>query len=73
MSADVAPVRLLRLPDVLHRVALGRSAWYALVAAGRAPRPCHLGQRCVAWPEHEVSEWIAVRIAARQAPEAKRS
>jgi prophage regulatory protein len=67
MSADVAPVRLLRLPDVLHRVALGRSAWYSLVAAGRAPQPCHLGQRCVAWPEHEIDGWVGARIAERTA------
>ena len=67
MTADTAPVRLLRLPDVLHRVALGRSAWYAAIAAGQAPQPVHLGQRCVAWPEAEVDEWIAARIAGRGA------
>ena len=59
--------RLLRLPDVLNRVGLGRSAWYALVAAGLAPRPVRLGLRCVAWPEAEVGEWIAARIAERAA------
>ena len=67
MTLDAAPVRLLRLPAVLDRVALGRSAWYALVAAGQAPQPCRLGQRCVAWPEHEVSAWVAARISDRAA------
>ena len=67
MSLDATP-RLLRLPDVLDRVGLGRSAWYAMVAAGQAPQPVHLGPtRCVAWPEHEINAWVAARIAERTA------
>lgn len=62
-----APLRLLRLPEVLARVAVGRSQWYAMIAAGEAPRPVHLGGRSVAWPEHEVEAWIAARIAERKA------
>lgn len=62
MSAPT--LRLLRLPEVLGRVGLGRSAWYAAIAARQAPKPCHLG-RCAAWPEHEIDIWIAERIAAR--------
>ena len=65
MTIDAVPVRLLRLPAVLDRVALGRSAWYAMIAAGLAPQPVHLGQRCVAWPEHEISAWVGARIAER--------
>ena len=61
-----APLRLLRLPEVLARVGLGRSAWYDLVRASRAPQPCHLG-RSVAWPEHEIENWVAARIAERTA------
>jgi prophage regulatory protein len=68
VTGDTAPVRLLRLPAVLDRVGLGRSAWYVLIGAGLAPQPVHLGQRCVAWPEAEVDEWIAARIAERGAP-----
>jgi prophage regulatory protein len=68
-TAAPTPLRLLRLPEVLVRVGLGRSAWYDLVRAGRAPQPCHLGERCVAWPEHEISEWVAARIAERPARE----
>lgn len=70
MSADPAPLRLLRLPEVLGRVGLGRSAWYDHVSAGRAPQPCHLG-RSVAWPEHEIAAWVAARIAERPAREAQ--
>lgn len=71
MTIDTVPVRLLRLPDVLGRVGLGRSAWYALVAAGLAPQPVRLGQRCVAWPEHEINAWVVARISERPAREAR--
>ena len=69
-AAAPAPLRLLRLPEVLGRVGLRRSAWYELVGAGLAPQPCRLG-RCVAWPDHEIDEWVAARIAERPAREAR--
>jgi prophage regulatory protein len=65
MSAQ-QELRLLRLPNVLQRVALGRSQVYALVGAGKFPRPVHLGERTVAWVEREVDAWIASRIAERE-------
>ena len=65
-----APLRLLRLPEVLARVGLRRSAWYDLVRIGRAPQACHLG-RSVAWPEHEIEEFVRARIAERPAREAR--
>ena len=67
MTAGAAPVRLLRLPGVLGRVGLGRSTWYAMIAAGQAPQPCRLGQRLVAWVEPEIDEWVNARIAERTA------
>ena len=67
MTADVAPVRLLRLPDVLVRVGISRSAVYELVQRGAFPRPVKLGTRCTAWVEREISAWIDVRIAERPA------
>jgi len=70
MTASTAPLRLLRLPEVLGRVGVGRSAWYDLVRAGRAPQPCHLG-RSVAWVEHEIDEFVRARIAERPTQEAR--
>ena len=67
MSLDVGPLRLLRLPEVLARVGLKRSALYEIVSRGSFPRPCRLGQRCVAWPEHEVNAWLQARLAERDA------
>jgi prophage regulatory protein len=65
VNLDVGPLRLLRLPEVLARVGLRRSAVYELVSRGAFPQPCRLGQRCVAWSEHEVDAWISKRLDER--------
>ena len=57
----MATRRLLRLPAVLERTGLGRSALYALMLAGKFPRPLRIGARAVAWLEDEVDEWIRKR------------
>lgn len=46
--------RLMRLPEVLARIPVGRSTWWGWVATGRAPRPVRLGDRCTCWRESEV-------------------
>lgn len=58
---------LLRLPDVMARTALSRSALYAEMAKGNFPKPVKIGGRINAWPDNEVAEWIAARIEARAA------
>ena len=67
MSGVDAPVRLLRLPDVLGRVALSRSAVYDLVQRGAFPQPVKLAARCTAWVESEIDGWVGARIAERTA------
>lgn len=56
---------LQRLPEVKARCGLSRSEIYRRVSIGDFPAPVKLGERASAWPEHEVSAWIASRIAAR--------
>ncbi len=63
-----APVySLLRLPEVRARTGLSRSAIYLQIQRGTFPAPLKIGQHASAWPEHEVSQWIADRIAERDA------
>lgn len=50
--------RLLRLPEVLERVALSKSTLYARVRDGTFPKPRRLGTLS-AWLESEVEAWIA--------------
>ena len=56
--ASVPPPRLLRLPEVIDRVGLRRSAIYQRMSEGRFPK-CHsLGPKCSVWVEAEINAWI---------------
>jgi prophage regulatory protein len=58
---------LLRLPAVQSRTSLSRSRIYELLELGAFPRPVKLSGRINAWPDNEVADWIAARIAEREA------
>lgn len=66
-TASGQSLTLLRLHEVCRRTGKSRSEIYRRIAAGDFPKPVKLGERASAWPEHEVSAWIADRIAARDA------
>lgn len=52
--------RLIRLPEVMRRVGLGRSTIYRWMSEGKFPTPVQLGGHSVAWVEEEVDAWIEV-------------
>ena len=54
--------RLIRLPEVQHRVGLGRSTIYRWMAEGKFPKPVQLGGYAVAWAADEVEAWISDRL-----------
>lgn len=54
--------RLIRLPEVQHRVGLGRSTIYRWMSEGKFPKPVQLGGYAVAWAEDEVEAWITTRL-----------
>ena len=56
--------RLLRLPEVAAQVGLKRAAIYQRIATGDFPAPVAIGIRARAWPESDIQDWIADRIAA---------
>lgn len=53
-----APPRLLRLPEVMDRVGLRRSAIYQRMSEGRFPKCRTLGAKCSVWVEAEINDWI---------------
>lgn len=57
-SARNAPFGLLRLPQVLQLVPVGRSTWLAGVKAGRFPSAVKLGPRTVAWRGEDIERLI---------------
>jgi len=59
-----AAARLIRLPEVMARVGLKRSAIYQRMSEGRFPRSRSLGPKCAVWVEQEIDAWI--RDVAKQ-------
>ena len=56
------PGKLLRLPAVMERCALGRSSIYAGVRNGTFAKPVRLSARAVAWREEEIDRWVSERV-----------
>jgi len=52
------PSRLLRLPEVMARVGMKRSAIYQRMSEGRFPKSRSLGPKCAVWVEAEIDDWI---------------
>jgi prophage regulatory protein len=65
LSSPLAPGRLLRLPEVMARVGLRRSAIYQRMSDGRFPRSRSLGPKCTVWVEAEIDEWVRKVIERR--------
>lgn len=64
-SATIIPAkpgRLLRLPAVMERCALGRSSIYAGVRNGTFVTPVRLSARAVGWREEEIDRWVSERV-----------
>lgn len=62
---------LLRRPEVQSLTSLSRSSLFALVAAGRFPRPVRVSSRRVAWLQTDIEAWLAEKVSARDAGNSK--
>lgn len=58
-------MKLLKHPDVIGLTAKSRSGNYADIQKGLMTPPVKLGERSVAWPEHEVLAINAARVAGK--------
>ncbi len=59
---------ILRLPAVMARTGLSRSAIYLRINQGRFPKSIPLGGRAIGWLEAEIDEWIDRQVEqSRQA------
>lgn len=60
------PERLIKLPEVLARVALSRSSVYEMLGRNPPafPRPLKISRRAVCWSDSSITKWIEERIAA---------
>ena len=66
------PMKLIKMPVVMNRVAMSRTNLFIKVKEGTFPAPISLGARAIAWVEEEVDEWVAARIAASRTSVAKK-
>ncbi len=70
-SLPSAPARLLRLPEVIARVGLKRSAIYQRMSEGRFPKSRSLGPKCAVWVEAEIDDWVhSVAAGSASSPQA---
>lgn len=59
LAADAgASIRLIRLPEVVNRAGLKRSAIYQRMNEGPFPKSRSLGPRCTVWVESEIDDWL---------------
>ncbi len=56
---EVSQDRLLRLPEVLAIIPVGRSTWYQGIKDGRYPAPVKVGQRAAAWRASTIQKLVA--------------
>lgn len=57
-SSTEPEVRLYRLSDVLARIPVSRSTWFAGIQIGRYPRGHHLGPRTTVWRSDDIDRLI---------------
>ena len=57
-------MQLIKLPEVLKMVPVGKTTWYGLINQKAAPAPIQLGARSVAWDKADIEDWIRARKAA---------
>nr|WP_081651302.1 AlpA family phage regulatory protein [Cupriavidus sp. WS] len=60
---------LLRLPAVMSATGLTRSTLYLRIKQRLMTPPVKLGERCAAWPAHEVAAINTARIAGKSEAE----
>jgi predicted DNA-binding transcriptional regulator AlpA len=54
---------LLRLPQVLAVVPVGKTTWWAGVKAGRYPQPIKISARCTAWRSSDIQRLLEGDVA----------
>jgi len=64
-ASSGAPIRILRLDQVIAATGLGKTKIYELQALGEFPMRVQITARTVGWVEEEVQAWLSGRVAAR--------
>jgi prophage regulatory protein len=65
MDIGTATPRLLRLPAVMERTGLSRSAIYRAIKSQSFPAPVKVGRRSVAWSSAAIEQWVLAALAGK--------
>lgn len=49
---------LIRLPQVLQILPIGKSTWWSWVASGKAPKGIKLGKKTTAWRTSDIQQLL---------------
>ena len=52
---------VVRLPEVLAQVAIGKSTIYSLISRNEFPKPVQLCRRAVGWRQRDIDAWLESR------------
>jgi prophage regulatory protein len=66
VAPRIAPIRILRLAQVIDVTGLGKTKLYELQAQGRFPMSVRITAHSVGWVEQEVQAWLSARLAERK-------
>ncbi len=58
-TLTMSAVNLYRLPQVLKRIPVSRSSWFAGIHTGRYPRGYKIGLRTTVWKSDEIDQIVA--------------
>jgi prophage regulatory protein len=60
---------LLSIDDLkpLKGIPYSKAHLFRLIRAGKFPKPIRLGENRIAFPESEIDDWVASKIAERDA------
>jgi prophage regulatory protein len=62
----ILPFKILRLPEVLAMVGIGKTALYQRINNGTFPAPIKIGVgRASGWVQAEIIQWLAEQIQHR--------
>ncbi len=64
MTTSLKEIAILRLPEVMGLVGLGRTTIYEMMAKGDFPRSVSLGRRAIGWISCDIRAWLQTRKAA---------
>jgi len=68
MGNDFPEERLIKISQVLERVPVARSTWWAGVKSGKFPRPIKLGARTTVWRSSEIQQLMEEGIDTDEEP-----